>query len=139
MKVVEKRTKQLVAHQFTDESKDDLFMLLHWYKCSIDPSFDEENTPIMKIRFGERYEEKTVSFGDWVVLDNSTNTVVEVINNNDFNEKYESGEHIHTSDNFKSLNDIINPCSSTRMTTISGTVTTDGMIDTVQTKDNINL
>lgn len=139
MKVVEKRTKQLVAHQFTDESKDDLFMLLHWYKCSIDPSFDEENTPIMKIRFGEKYEEKIVSFGDWVVLDNNANTVVEIINDKDFNEKYELAEYTHTSDNFKSLSEMINPCSSTCMTTISGAVTTDGMIDTVQTKDDINL
>lgn len=90
MKVIERVQKELVAHQFNNDTKDGLFMLLHWYHCSVDPSFDKDNNPIMKIRFGEDYEEKTINFTDWIILDNNTDTVVEVLSDREFTVKYES-------------------------------------------------
>lgn len=87
---VERVVRELVAHQFTNYTKDSLFMLLHWYHCSVDPSFDKDNNPIMKIRFGENCEERTVKFTDWVILDNNTDTVVEILTDEQFTVKYKT-------------------------------------------------
>lgn len=89
MKVVERYKKELVAHQFTNDSKDGIFLLLHWYSCSVDPSFDKDWKPIMKIRFGEEYKEHTINFGDYIILDNTNDKVVEVLSEEEFNNKYE--------------------------------------------------
>lgn len=89
MKVVERYKKELVAHQFTKDSKDGIFLLLHWYNCSVDPSFDKDGKPIMKIRFGEEYKEHTINFGDYIILDNTNDKVVEVLSEEEFNNKYE--------------------------------------------------
>lgn len=89
MKVVERYKKELVAHQFTKDSKDGIFLLLHWYNCSVDPSFDKNGKPIMKIRFGEDYKEHTINFGDYIILDNTNDKVVEVLSEEEFNNKYE--------------------------------------------------
>lgn len=89
MKVVERYKKELVAHQFTNDNKDDIFLLLHWYNCSVDPSFNSDGKPIMKIRFGEEYKEYTINFGDYIILDNINNKVVEVLSEEEFNNKYE--------------------------------------------------
>ena len=89
MKVVERYKKELVAHQFTNDSKDGIFLLLHWYSCSVDPSFDKDGKPIMKIRFGEEYKEHTINFGDYIILDNTNDKVVEVLSEEEFNNKYE--------------------------------------------------
>ena len=89
MKVVERYKKELVAHQFTKDSKDGIFLLLHWYSCSVDPSFDKDGKPIMKIRFGEEYKEHTINFGDYIILDNTNDKVVEVLSEEEFNNKYE--------------------------------------------------
>lgn len=89
MKVVERYKKELVAHQFTKDNKDSIFFLLHWYNCSVDPSFDKDGKPIMKIRFGEEYKEHTINFGDYIILDNTNDKVVEVLSEKEFNNKYE--------------------------------------------------
>lgn len=43
----------------------------------------------MKIRFGEEYKEHTINFGDYIILDNTNDKVIEVLSEEEFNNKYE--------------------------------------------------
>lgn len=88
MKVVERVQKELIAYQFNKENKDDIFTLLAWYHCSRYPSFDEHKTPTMKLTIGNSKDEIEVKYGDWIILDNISDTVVEVLHNNEFHVKY---------------------------------------------------
>lgn len=90
MKVVERVQKELIAYQFNNDNKDDIFTLLAWYHCNRYPSFDKDKTPIMKLTIGNSTDEIEVKFGDWIILDNISDTVVEVLHNNEFYSKYRS-------------------------------------------------
>lgn len=88
MKIVKKEQKSYEALQFTNESKDDIYAILAWYKCQRYPSFDDDNNPILLLQYGMSTDEVKVSFGDWVILDTDNNTVVEVLDDEKFNKKY---------------------------------------------------
>lgn len=88
MKVVKKEQKLYEALQFTNESKDDIYAILAWYKCQRYPSFDDDNNPILLLQYGMSTDEVKVSFGDWIILDTDNNTVVEILDDEKFNKKY---------------------------------------------------
>lgn len=88
MKVAEHIQKELIAHKFNNDTKDDIFLLLGWYNCTRFPSFDNDKNPILKIGFGEEYTEKVVNFGDYIILDNTENKVIEVLTEEEFDNKY---------------------------------------------------
>lgn len=88
MKVVKKEQKLYEALQFTNESKDDIYAILAWYKCQRYPSFDDDNNPILLLQYEMSTDEVKVSFGDWIILDTDNNTVVEVLDDEKFNKKY---------------------------------------------------
>lgn len=88
MKVVKKEQKIYEALQFTNESKDDIYAILAWYKCQRYPSFDDDNNPILLLQYGMSTDEVKVSFGDWIILDTDNNAVIEVLDDEKFNKKY---------------------------------------------------
>ena len=88
MKVVKKEQKLYEALQFTNESKDDIYAILAWYKCQRYPSFDDDNNPILLLQYGMSTDEVKVSFGDWIILDTDNNTVVEILDDEKFNNEY---------------------------------------------------
>ena len=88
MKVVKREQKLYEALQFTNESKDDIYAILAWYKCQRYPSFDDGNNPILLLQYGMSTDEVKVSFGDWIILDTDNNTVVEILDDEKFNKKY---------------------------------------------------
>ena len=88
MKVVKREQKLYEALQFTNESKDDIYAILAWYKCQRYPSFDDDNNPILLLQYGMSTDEVKVSFGDWIILDTDNNTVVEILDDEKFNKKY---------------------------------------------------
>lgn len=100
MRVVERVQRELVAHQFNKDTKDDIFTVLSWYRCHKFPDFDEDGVPILKIVTSESSpEEIIITYGDWVILDNTTDTVVEVLSDEEFQSKYVSVEKINVQGN----------------------------------------
>lgn len=96
MRVVERVQRELVAHQFNKDTKDDIYIVLSWYHCHKFPDFDENGVPILKIVTPESSpEEIIITYGDWVILDNTTDTVVEVLSDKEFQSKYVSAEEIN--------------------------------------------
>lgn len=88
MKVIKKEQKLYEALQFTNESKDNIYAILAWYKCQRYPSFDDDNNPILLLQYGMSTDEVKISFGDWIILDTDNNTVIEVLDDEKFNKKY---------------------------------------------------
>ena len=100
MRVVERVQRELVAHQFNKDTKDDIYTVLSWYHCHKFPDFDEDGVPILKIVTPESSpEEIIITYGDWVILDNTTDTVVEVLSDKEFQSKYVSVEEINIQGN----------------------------------------
>lgn len=100
MRVVERVQRELVAHQFNKDTKDGIYTVLSWYHCHKFPDFDENGVPILKIATPESSpEEIIITYGDWVILDNTTDTVVEVLSDKEFQSKYVSVEEINIQGN----------------------------------------
>ena len=91
MKVVERVKKEYVAHQFTNENKDFIWELLHWYHCNAHPTFGADGKATLTIRVDNK-PEVVVKLGEWIVLDNTTDTVVEILSDEKFKDKYKNAE-----------------------------------------------
>ena len=94
MKVVERVKKEYVAHQFTNENKDFIWELLHWYHCNAHPTFDADGKATLTIRVDNK-PEVVVKLGEWVILDNTTDTVVEILSDEKFKDKYKNAEELY--------------------------------------------
>lgn len=88
MRVVKREQITYEALQFTNESKDDIYTILTWYKCQKYPSFDDDNNPVLILQYGLSSKEVRVSLGDWIILDPMDSTVVKVISDDEFTKKY---------------------------------------------------
>lgn len=94
MKVVERVKKEYVAHQFTNENKDFIWELLHWYHCNTHPTFGADGKATLTIRIDNK-PEVVVKLGEWVILDNTTDTVVEILSDEKFKDKYKNAEELY--------------------------------------------
>lgn len=119
MKVVERVKKEYVAHHFTNDNKDFIWELLHWYHCNAHPTFGADGKPTLTIRVGNK-PEVVIKLGEWIILDNTTDTVVEILSDEQFKEKYKNAEetvligqpNIINLPYHQYLNDTV-PCSTT--------------------------
>ena len=94
MKVVERVKKEYAAHQFTNENKDFIWELLHWYHCNTYPTFGADGKATLTIRVDNK-PEVVVKLGEWVILDNTTDTVVEILSDEKFKDKYKNAEELY--------------------------------------------
>ena len=94
MKVVERVKKEYVAHQFTNENKDFIWELLCWYHCNAHPTFGADGKATLTIRVDNK-PEVVVKLGEWVILDNTTDTVVEILSDEKFKDKYKNAEELY--------------------------------------------